>query len=1066
MTTRAELWKQLKEITDTSNLSYRKLTKNDISKLIKEKENELREEKEIELRQEKAREIINRVDSNIVKELIILLLNEEIDEEQMDYLNEMISEKNYIIRVNNLNNNNETYYTLTPNFINRIRKTILIEEEEATGSDAQFVENYNQDIDFDVEVKSKKNNDGELFKYFSKHPINLRKYQIYRDYEEMRNYYRNHCFINSFIECLKDLEKSKIEIDYCVSVIKRYFKNTKLPKSNIKKIAITLGYRIELFCFDDEMNLKILNIYNKEIKDNKISMVLFREHYMPNIKLNTTMYYIENYKEIEHLPRRKEIKKQVNNGKGYVYLYNKNPTVCFKKVLRFLVNNDLFTRITNIDHLENIKDTSEIYINNNIQIEQKEFEFKEKGQNNFDSILFADFESLVNTGNHLPFMFAFTDLKGKYYNAIDFTEDKIKEVNCFSRLIYRYIGNIKEDDYKILMYFHNLKYDFTLFKKCKTLRPTKITQKDGKIYQVEYRLRKNITLTIRDSYKLISKPLSAFGDMFNLDCCKKDHGIYEFYTMENINRMFIPVEEINQYLEDNNIDKSIIEPYINKKKFKHMKFYNDYLKADCQTLQQGLIKFQQYLKEAFDLDMFNHMTISSLGHYVFSKMGCYKGVYEVKSNLRNFISKSIIGGRVCSNTYKKGPFIIDNEKIFDIDYVSLYPSAIKISKFPLGPAKTKEIPSNQTPEELKETIDFYLNKVDFSVLELDYKVNKDQQIPANSYIDENGVRQWSNRKINNNQILNSITIKDLIKLHEIEITKIHRGIYYDEGTIDICQEKIEEIFKMRLKAKKDENEGLQQTLKLILNSIYGKTGMKPGDEKSKVIQSEEELDRHIANHYSKIKKIERYKREKIESKIYLDKETMEYKTRNNDYWIAYTEKINFEDYNMCQIASIILANSKVIVNDMLNYLNDNKKPVYYTDTDSIHSNEDTLNFLKETKPELLGKNLLQLHDDFDSKILKGNIYSKKFIYLGKKCYLDILTDETGETDTHIRFKGCNSKVLVQYCKDNKITIEELYTKFAKGKSIEMDLTRGAVCFDIRPDSVITKKAFLRKFQFS
>lgn len=1050
--TKPELWNQLKNIKNTSDLMYRNLTKKDLIELINDST--------FEKKQENIKSILDRIDSNIVKELLILLLNEEIDNEQLEYLEDLISEKSFIIEMNNLDEESKVYYTLTQEFIKKIYENLLTEVEETQGSDIQIIYKYNPNIDFKVEVRNKKNNDGQLFKYFSNHPINLKKYQIYRDYEEMRNYYREHCFINSFVEYLKFLEKSKIEIDHCVSVVKRYFKNTKLPKSSIKDIAKLLGYKIELYCFDNDMNLKIVNTYNKDIKDNKISLILFREHYMPNLSLDATIYYIENYKEVHGLPKCKEIKKQTTNGKGLAYVYEKNPKVNIQKVLRYLVKNDLFIKIENIGHLENIKDSTEIYIDHTISIEQKEFEFKEKGDNKFDSILFADFEALVDQPKHRPFMFAFTDLKGNYHRAIDIKEEEIKNVNCFSRLIYRYIKDIKEDNYNILMYFHNLKYDFTLFKKCKNLRPSRIMEKDGKIYEVEYRLRKNIKLVIRDSYKLISRPLSAFGSMFNLNCCKKDHSIYTFYTAQRIKSLFVPEEEIKQYLEDNNIDKSIIEPYLSNRKFKHMKFYNDYLEADCRTLQQGLIKFSEYLKEAFNVDMFNFITISSLGHYVFSKMGCYKGVFEVKSNLRNFIANSIIGGRVCSNAYKNGPFVIENEKIFDVDYVSLYPSAIKISKFPLGPAKTKKLTN------LKEDIDFYLYKADFAVLEIDYKLNKSQQIPTNCFVDKNGIRQWTNREINIKQTLNTISIRDLIKLHDIEITKIYRGVYWDEGTTNICQDKIQEIFEMRLKAKKDKNEGLQQTLKLILNSIYGKTGMKPGNEKSKIINSREELDRHIQNHYSKIKKIDCCRREKIENKIYLDKETMEYKTRNNDYWIAYTEKINFEDYNTCQIASIILANSKVIVNDMLNHLNDNDKPAFYTDTDSLHTNEETLNFLKETRPELFGKKLLQLHDDFESNKLKGNIYSKKFIYLGKKCYLDVLTDESGEIDYHIRFKGCNQKVLLQYCEDNNITIENLYEKFARGETIEMDLTRGAVCFDIQPDSVITKNVFIRKFKFS
>ena len=68
--------------------------------------------------------------------------------------------------------------------------------------------------------------------------------------------------------------------------------------------------------------------------------------------------------------------------------------------------------------------------------------------------------------------------------------------------------------------------------------------------------------------------------------------------------------------------------------------------------------------------------------------GSFKGVCEVKDNLRKYIAKAIVGGRVCVN--KKYLKKIVNKKGADYDGVSLYPSAIarlcKESGLPTGPA--------------------------------------------------------------------------------------------------------------------------------------------------------------------------------------------------------------------------------------------------------------------------------------------------------------------------------------------------------------------------------------------
>ena len=108
--------------------------------------------------------------------------------------------------------------------------------------------------------------------------------------------------------------------------------------------------------------------------------------------------------------------------------------------------------------------------------------------------------------------------------------------------------------------------------------------------------------------------------------------------------------------------------------------------------------------------------------------------------------------------------------------------------------------------------------------------------------------------------------------------------------------------------------------------------------------------------------------------------------------------------------------------------------IFYQDTDSMHlPSEDVPKLENKFKEiynrDLNGKNMGQFHTDFDSDILKGNIYSKCFIALGKKCYLDVLTDKPnkktkssefvkenpdykfGKEDYHIRMKGVSNDAI-------------------------------------------------------
>ena len=109
-------------------------------------------------------------------------------------------------------------------------------------------------------------------------------------------------------------------------------------------------------------------------------------------------------------------------------------------------------------------------------------------------------------------------------------------------------------------------------------------------------------------------------------------------------------------------------------------------------------------------------------------------------------------------------------------------------------------------------------------------------------------------------------------------------------------------------------------------------------------------------------------------------------------------------------------------------------------------------FRERYNRELNGKNLGQFHIDFDldcglkdekgDKIKCKNIYSEKFIGLGKKSYIDSLVGTcpiTGNTirGFHIRMKGIPNGSILYYCRENNITPLELYQKLEKGDDVEL-----------------------------
>ena len=81
--------------------------------------------------------------------------------------------------------------------------------------------------------------------------------------------------------------------------------------------------------------------------------------------------------------------------------------------------------------------------------------------------------------------------------------------------------------------------------------------------------------------------------------------------------------------------------------------------------------------------------------------------------------------------------------------------------------------------------------------------------------------------------MDHITFQDLINFQHAIIQPI-RGYYYSDKRDHSCRTVIQNLFNLRNKYK-DEKNPLQEVIELLLNSIYGKTILKPINETYKFI---------------------------------------------------------------------------------------------------------------------------------------------------------------------------------------------------------------------------------------
>ena len=150
--------------------------------------------------------------------------------------------------------------------------------------------------------------------------------------------------------------------------------------------------------------------------------------------------------------------------------------------------------------------------------------------------------------------------------------------------------------------------------------------------------------------------------------------------------------------------------------------------------------------------------------------------------------------------------------------------------------------------------------------------------------------------------------------------------------------------------------------------------------------------------------------------------------------------------------------------------------IFYQDTDSMHILKQDISRLEEVyrnkyNRELIGFNMGQFHSDFDEL---ENAYSYKSIFLGKKCYCDLLKNDKGERGIHYRMKGVDLKCVELVANEMFPNIENpydriyaLYEELYQGKTISFDLAKTHVrMLRTKSQQIINRNSMIRKIKFN
>ena len=931
---------------------------------------------------------------------------------------------------------------------------------------------------------AKKKKKGAFFKHRHNVPdLDLTKYQIsyndgvYENYEES-------CFIQSITLFF---EKEGIDATEKIARAKSKMITRTMTAQVIEKIAKELEVSISI---RDERDVKGSNKSRVDIKNKGCDLIiplgLIDEHYFLIEDVPLTKYALINFKELEGVDRWNEVIKKTNarDKKRYITSY---------EVISYMFENKetYLTELSPNDMLGTIH----YDIGMNIDVYEpsgedcREVEYKERGffkdkeiketENKWgkttkevvdeEVICYFDFESTTDRGAgdkpnpHRAYLVVY---KTEYMSEPKCIEGKF----CGKRMLE---DVSRSHGYRPIRFIaHNVKYDFQflyehLYQVSKIQRGSMLLSARAEFYVDDYKVKFNFV----DSYSFIATKLSAFPKMFGFQGVKEIMP-YSLWNSDTVKERIIKAGDTRSYCDKQvvsmNIGKNVsieekdeyFHSFIEKAKewdciiydeddgdhlIDILKYSKMYCVVDVDILQKGYEKFRGWIEEVCELDINHYITLPSIADAYMKKSGVYDDCFEISGSQLLFIQKCMVGGRTMTSENKMFDFTGSNAvELDDLDAVSLYPSAMKRQGGYLkGMPKVLQ---TKTYDFLK-SIDGYFVEIEIT------KVGKHKKFPLMSYITDAGVRLWTNEMVGKKIHIDKYALEDLIEFQDIEFNII-KGYYYDEGRNYQIGKTIQHLFNTR-KAKKDEimPDGskcnpIEQVYKLLMNSAYGRTLLKPFETEKHYI-SENRSEAYIVRHYDSITSIQNLHDDSVE--------------------ITQTKPI-IEHYNLAHIGVEVLSMSKRIMNEPMALAEDIGVDIYYQDTDSTHTPVKDIPLLKEAYlkkygRELEGNEMGQFNCDFSSKKLKGKIRSVESVFLGKKCYVDKLQgDEEGVYDYHIRMKGVSGDAIADKVLEEGGGVVDLYERLFHGEEITFDLCcrNQKACFETMSDGLMTSRSIFER----
>lgn len=842
-------------------------------------------------------------------------------------------------------------------------------------------------------------------------------------------------------------------------------------------------------------------------------LVLFKSHFMPEI---TTEYYPANIKEgyaLEYKDTRlyKGVRKPFRKPRTIVKPMTTSNIISFLNTERgaqFL--EDIPSSVYKLIHYKqpvreetdsdlNIRDCSKLSCAEKNECYQAEKSGEKTNRFEHDLVYVADLETYKDTHHyHNVYQagivnFNVDESVSTYENEgsvtapqqiLDHVVDEAELLPKKTKKVKnKKTGKITEKEVlpKALIYFHNQSFDANFILRCPGLYKIDIQKNGTKKYFVKFTYKK-VEFILKCSYNISGLGLAAFCGAMKTDL-KKSLFPYDVMNADVIRSRTALLSECEDSIRRQKKDVSLFleqaKNYIVGDFIRIMDYSEDYLKMDVASTKEAITVFRnKCLREPINIDIHSITTAGSLSQRSMVESGAYDEVCSLSGNLREYISRSVFGGR-CMPAYSKMFDIYGSVRY--LDFVSLYPSAMSILKCPVGEPETltkQDIADLNNGNTLRQREHFIFEGKTLLTEDEEREARKARLVVTPKMFDvcnyfvtirllteppkmafpilvertADGLN-YNSDLIGKELVVNNITLEDYQKFcgaKPMVDYEVIRGVSFSRGTSDAMSDKVIQLFNIRKQMKKV-GDTAQAILKLILNTLYGKTIQKMVTRITKIFTDEERLDRaqyHGYNRWVSTEAVNRYD--------------------GSDFWIM--EKVRDDSEHTHEslehIGSLILSMSKRLMNEFLDLIPDDKegdKCAYYSDTDSVLVKDSVVDevvqkFNQKYGRELIGTSLCQLHDDLpepvgscsieelkqrtskdlniplsevsdkDAKSHVASTYTKltcnRAIICGKKTYCQLVRAYKPGTQDYLEYLNAKSKGIPQRCLFYKA--EEMY----------------------------------------